>query len=113
MRTLLRPLVRRTGTRDGRLRHADLTLDRYRHHAERRGRSLDLTPQEFQLLEVFLRHPGRVLTRSELYTAVWGHDFGNASNSLGVYVGYLRRKLEAAGEPRVIHTVRGVGYVLR
>jgi two-component system response regulator MprA len=80
----------------------------------RRGeRLIELTRTEFLLLELFLHHPRQVLTRSQIFDRVWGYDFGPASNSLEVYVGYLRRKTEAAGEPRVVHTVRGVGYVLR
>jgi two-component system response regulator MprA len=95
------------------LSFADLLLDPRDHRASRGRRRLRLTPKEFRLLELFLRHPGRVLTRSEIYERVWGYDFGTGSNSLGVYVGYLRRKLEEGGEPRVIQTVRGVGYALR
>ena len=72
-----------------------------------------LTRTEFLLLELFLRHPRQVLTRSIIFEHVWGYDFGASSNSLGVYMGYLRRKTEAGGEPRLLHTVRGVGYVLR
>jgi two-component system response regulator MprA len=87
-------------------------LDPRSRHAARGARPVRLTPKEFLLLELFLRHPGRVLTRSEIYERVWGYDFGTGSNSLGVYVGYLRRKLEAGGEPRLIQTVRGVGYAL-
>jgi two-component system response regulator MprA len=80
----------------------------------RRGdRGLDLTPTEFALLEVFLGHPRQVLPHPVLYEAVWGYDFSGRSKSLEVYVGYLRRKTEAAGEPRLLHTVRGVGYALR
>jgi two-component system response regulator MprA len=94
------------------LRFADVTLDPRSRHAARGPRPVRLTPKEFLLLELFLRHPGRVLTRSEIYERVWGYDFGSGSNSLGVYVGYLRRKLEAGGEPRLIQTVRGVGYAL-
>jgi len=83
-------------------------------HTVRRGRRpIELTRTEFLLLELFLRHPRQVLTRSIIFDRVWGYDFGPASNSLEVYVGYLRRKTEAAGEPRLLHTVRGVGYVLR
>ena len=77
------------------------------------GAPIELTRTEFALLELFLRHPRQVLTRSIIFDRVWGYDFGPASNSLEVYVGYLRRKTEAAGEPRLLHTVRGVGYVLR
>jgi two-component system, OmpR family, response regulator MprA len=79
----------------------------------RGGRIIALTRTEFDLLALLLRHPRRVLSRSVLFTEVWGYDFGYSSNSLDVYVGYLRRKLEAAGEERLVHTVRGVGYVLR
>ena len=71
------------------------------------------TRTEYALLELFLAHPRQVLTRSQIFERVWGYDFGATSNALGVYVGYLRRKTEAAGEPRLLHTVRGVGYVLR
>jgi two-component system, OmpR family, response regulator MprA len=103
----------RSGSTDGVLRFDDLTLDAVEHRAFRGARLLELTPQEFLLLELFLRHPRQALTRSELYERVWGYDLGQSSNSLGVYVGYLRRKLEEGGEPRLIHTVRGVGYALR
>jgi two-component system, OmpR family, response regulator MprA len=83
-------------------------------HTVRRGRRpIELTRTEFLLLELFLRHPRQVLTRSQIFERVWGYDFGPASNSLEVYVGYLRRKLEADAEPRLLQTVRGVGYVLR
>jgi two-component system response regulator MprA len=109
----LRPLLRRPPCADGALRFGDVTLDPVGHHADRGDRRLELTPTEFRLLELFLRNPGRVLARSELYERVWGYDFGRASNTLGVHVGYLRRKLEADGEPRLIHTVRGIGYELR
>jgi two-component system response regulator MprA len=113
----LRALLRRSaanGSRaDGPLRFAHLTLDldlREAHVGERR---VELTKTEFLLLELFLQHPRQVLTRTVIHERVWGYDFGPASNSLGVYVGYLRRKLEAGGEPRLIHTARGVGYALR
>jgi two-component system response regulator MprA len=80
----------------------------------RRGeRALELSATEFALLETFLLHPRQVLTRSALYDAVWGYDFSSSSKSLDVYVGYLRRKTEEAGEPRLLQTVRGIGYVLR
>ena len=111
----LRALLRRTGADGGEevLRFADLSLDP-RTHAVRRGeRELELTRTEFLLLELFLRNPRQVLTRSLIFDRVWGYDFGPASNSLEVYVGYLRRKLGAGGEPRLIQTVRGVGYALR
>ncbi len=113
----LRALLRRTGTPGGddgaMLRFDDLSLDLAGHAAERGGRQIDLTRTEFQLLELFMRNPRVVLTRSVIHERVWGYDFGPTSNSLGVYVGYLRRKLEEDGGSRLIHTVRGVGYVLR
>jgi two-component system response regulator MprA len=76
-------------------------------------RKVELTKTEFLLLELFLRHPKQVLTRSQIFEQVWGYDFGPTSNALGVYMGYLRRKTEADGESRLLHTVRGVGYILR
>ncbi len=79
----------------------------------RGGRAIELTRTEFLLLELFLRHPRQVLTRSVILERVWGFDFETSSNSLEVYVGHLRRKTETDGEPRLLHTVRGVGYVLR
>jgi two-component system response regulator MprA len=111
----LRALLRRTASADTDeiLRHADLELDPNEHTVRRARRAVELTRTEFLLLELFLRHPRQVLTRSQIFERVWGYDFGPASNSLEVYVGYLRRKLEAGGEPRLLHTVRGVGYVLR
>jgi two-component system response regulator MprA len=95
------------------LRYHDLTLDPRSRIVRRGGREIELTRTEFELLELFLRHPGEVLTRTTIFNEVWGFDFGASSNSLNVYVGYLRRKLEADGRPRLLHTVRGVGYVLR
>jgi two-component system response regulator MprA len=95
------------------LQFRDLTLDCGAREATRDGRHIDLTRTEYNLLELFMRHPRQVLTRSQIYERVWDYDFGPLSNSLSVYIGYLRRKLEAAGEPRVVHTVRGTGYVLR
>ncbi len=83
------------------------------HEVIRGERRLELTRTEFSLLELFMRHPRQVLTRSAIFEHVWGYDFGAASNTLGVYMGYLRRKTEAGGEPRVLQTVRGVGYILR
>lgn len=83
------------------------------YEAWRGQRRLELTRTEFLLLEMFLRHPRQVLSRSQIFEEVWGYDFGSTSNSLGVYMGYLRRKTEAGGESRLLHTVRGVGYVLR
>src|ERR687886_2147066 len=111
----LRALLRRArdGEEGGVLRFADLVLDPARYYVHRGGRPIELTRTEFALLELFLRNPRRVLTRSVIFDRVWGYDFGPASNSLEVYVGYLRRKTEALGEPRLLHTVRGVGYVLR
>ena len=95
------------------LRFDNLELDPHSHEVRRGPRLIELTRTEFLLLELFLHHPRQVLTRSQIFDRVWGYDFGPASNSLEVYVGYLRRKTEAAGEPRLLHTVRGVGYVLR
>jgi two-component system response regulator MprA len=95
------------------LTFADLQLDPANRAVTRNGRMVDLTRTEFELLAVLLRSATRVVTRSVLFTEVWGYDFGTRSNSLDVYIGYLRRKLEADGEPRLVHTVRGVGYVLR
>jgi two-component system response regulator MprA len=95
------------------LRFGDLALDPWTREVWRARRAIELTPLEFVLLELFLRNPRRVLTRAFIFTHVWGFDFGVMSNSLNVHVGNLRRKIEAAGEPRLIHTVRGVGYVLR
>jgi two-component system response regulator MprA len=98
---------------DSRLAVADLELDRSRRTVQRAGRALDLTKTEFELLELLLRNAEIVLTRSTIYERIWGYDFGPASKSLDVHVGYLRRKTEAGGAARLIHTVRGVGYVLR
>ena len=111
----LRALLRRTGWEgdDATLRFDDLELDPVLHEARRGGRRLELTRTEFLLLELLMNHPRQVLTRGTIFERVWGYDFGPSSNSLEVYVGYLRRKTEAEGEPRLLHTVRGVGYVLR
>lgn len=109
----VRALLRRSDPGEGVLRFSDLTLDPVTRAVVRGDRPIDLTPIEFRLLELLLRNPGRVLHRTEIFHRVWGFDFGPTSNSLNVYVGYLRRKTEAGGEPRLIHTVRGVGYVLR
>jgi two-component system, OmpR family, response regulator MprA len=112
----LRALLRRApanGDRPAVLRFADLTMDTGAYEVRRGERRIDLTRTEFVLLELLLRHPRQVLTRSTIFERVWGYDFGSGSNSLGVYVGYLRRKLEQGGEPRLLHTVRGVGYLLR
>jgi len=112
----VRALLRRAGEDDAQeamLEFEDLRLDRLAHEAWRGERPLQLTRTEFLLLEMFLRHPRQVLTRSAIFEHVWGYDFGATSNSLGVYMGYLRRKTEVGDEPRLLHTVRGVGYVLR
>jgi two-component system response regulator MprA len=95
------------------VRFADVVLDPASRVVTRGSRTIELTRTEFALLELFLRNPRRVLSRSEILLGVWGYDFGPTSNSLDVYIGYLRRKTEAGGEPRLLHTVRGVGYVLR
>lgn len=95
------------------LRFADLALDQTKHEVVRSGRNIDLTLTEFMLLELFLKHPREVLPRGLIFSAVWGFDFGSKSNALNVSIGHLRRKLEAGGKCRLIHTVRGVGYVLR
>jgi two-component system response regulator MprA len=109
----LRALLRRTDTETRPLRYADLELDPVERLAYRAGRRIDLTRIEFSLLELFMTHPHKVLSRASIFQAVWGYDMDYASNSLEVYVGYLRRKTEAADEPRLIHTIRGIGYVLR
>ena len=111
----LRALLRRRGAEatDGVLRFADLSLDESTREVKRGERRIELTRTEFLLLELFLLNPRQVLTRSLIFERVWGYDFGPSSNSLEVYIGYLRRKTEAGGEPRLIQTVRGVGYALR
>jgi len=111
----VRALLRRGGgAGSGRtFRYADLVLDGSGRMVSRGDRSIDLTRTEYLLLELFLLNAGQVLTRSVIFERVWGYDFGPSSNSLEVYVRYLRQKLEAGGEPRLIHTVRGFGYVLR
>jgi two-component system response regulator MprA len=95
------------------LRFADLELDTGTREVTRGDESLTLTRTEFALLELFLRNPRQVLTRSVIFDRVWGYDFGYGSNSLDVYISYLRKKTESGGKPRLIHTVRGVGYALR
>jgi two-component system response regulator MprA len=95
------------------LEFADLTLDPGTRDVTRNGERIELTRTEFALLELFMLNPRQVLTRSLIFERVWGYDFGFASNSLDVYIGYLRRKTEAGGRSRLIHTVRGVGYALR
>jgi two-component system response regulator MprA len=112
----LRALARRSAWTDPTqavLAYADLTMDRRSYTVRRGERPIELTRTEWQLLELLLRHPEQVLTREQVLERVWGYDFGPTSNPLEVYVGYLRRKLEAGGEPRIVQTVRGVGYVLR
>jgi two-component system response regulator MprA len=111
IRALLRRAVPEAGGAP--LRFADLVLDPVSYEVRRGDRALDLRRMEFLLLELFLLNPRQVLTRSMIYERVWGFDFGPSSNSLDVQLANLRRKLEAAGEPRLIHTIRGVGYVLR
>jgi two-component system response regulator MprA len=113
LRARLRALLRRVTPTDDSLQFADVRLDPATREAFRGDRRLQLTRTEFNLLELFLRNPRQVLTRSQIYERVWGYDFGASSNALWVYVGYLRRKLEEGGEPRLLQTVRGVGYALR
>jgi two-component system, OmpR family, response regulator MprA len=110
----LRALLRRTADGSGEpLRFEDLELDPRTREVRRGGEPIELTRTEFALLELFLLNPRQVLTRSLIFERVWGYDFGASSNSLDVYIGYLRRKTEAGGKPRLIQTVRGVGYALR
>ncbi len=110
----IRALLRRTQTeRQQTYQFADLTMDTITRQVKRGERLIQLTAKEYDLLELFLRHPRQVLTREVIFDRVWGYDFGGESNVLEVYIRYLRQKLEAEGEPRLIHTVRGVGYVLR
>ena len=109
----VRALLRRTSGRrpDELLTHADVVLGGGQ--AQRNGRDLELTRTEYSLLELFLLNPRQVMTRDLIFERVWGYEFGTGSNAIEVYVSYLRRKLEAGGEPRLIHTVRGMGYILR
>jgi two-component system response regulator MprA len=111
----IRALLRRAKPVEGPevLSFADLRLDTGTHQAFRADQEIVLTAKEYELLELFLRHPRQVLTREVIYDRVWGYDFGGESNIIEVYVRYLRQKTEADGSPRLIHTVRGVGYVLR
>lgn len=106
-------LRRRPEGAPGPLEVGDVRIDPSRREAARGGRDLALTRREFELLEVFARHAGQVLSRRQLLELVWGYDFAADGNVVDVFVGYLRRKLEGDGEPRVLHTVRGVGFVLR
>jgi DNA-binding response OmpR family regulator len=110
----VRALLRRgTDQRASVLRLGDLTLDPVTREARRGRRRIELTAREYSLLDYFLRHPGRVLTRPMIAEHVWGLDFDSESNLVDVYVGYLRRKIDASGEPRLLHTVRGSGYVVK
>lgn len=109
----LRALLRRVERGSAVRAYGDLRLDAFQHVLVRGERQVALTRTETSLLGVLLDHREQVVTRSQLYEAVWGYDFGPSSNTLGVFIGYLRRKTEAGGAPRLIHTVRGVGYVLR
>ncbi|MFF6980934.1 response regulator transcription factor [Streptomyces sp. NPDC008343] len=112
----IRALLRRTAAAEpdagAELGFADLVVDPATRTGRRAGRAIEFSRTEFSLLELLLRHPGQVLPRETILERVWGRDFGPESNSLAVYVGYLRRKLEADGEPRLVHTVHGVGYRL-
>ena len=109
----VRALLRRASPDDDVLRYDDLELDRSERRGRRASRQFDLTRIEFSLLEILMANPHRVLSRQMIFDSVWGYDLDFASNSLEVYIGYLRRKTEEAGEPRLIQTVRGIGYVLR
>jgi two-component system, OmpR family, response regulator MprA len=112
----VRALLRRASDENGDaevLRFSDLTIDPVAHEVHRGDRLVELSKTEFLLLELFMKHPRQVLTRSAIFENVWGYDFGPTSNALGVYIGYLRRKTEEGDEPRLLHTVRGIGYVLR
>ena len=113
LRALLRRVVPAEGDEHEVLSFADLSMDLATREVRRGGRAMELTRTEFTLLEMFLRRPRRVLERSFILEEVWGYDFPTTANSLEVYVGYLRRKTEAEGESRLLHTVRGVGYVLK
>jgi two-component system response regulator MprA len=101
------------GRDDGVLAFGDLVMNTRTREVRRGRRHIELTRTEFRLLELLLRNPRQVLTREQIFERVWGFDFGPTSNTLSVYVGYLRRKTEAEGEARLIHTIRGVGYMLR
>jgi two-component system response regulator MprA len=109
----LRALLRRVDAPSEELRFANVRMNSATRDVCRGERRIDLSVTEYSLLELFLSHPRQVLARSTIFERVWGYDFGPSSNALGVYIGYLRRKLETGGEPRLLHTVRGVGYILR
>jgi len=110
----IRALLRRSQPAEGELlRFSDLSLNTAAREVTRGGKSIELTAQEFDLLELLMRHPRQVLKRNMISERVWGYDFGGEYHVIEVYVGYLRSKLEAGGQPRLIHTVRGVGYVLK
>ncbi len=110
----IRALLRRAGPSQAEvLRFADLELDTGLHQARRNDQVIELTAKEYELLELFMRNPRNVLTRDVIFDRIWGYDFGGESNIIEVYVRYLRRKIEGDDLPRLIHTVRGVGYVLR
>ncbi|MDH5607214.1 MAG: response regulator transcription factor, partial [Anaerolineae bacterium] len=110
----IRALLRRTQSKTPTIYEFDnLVLDTGTRRASRNNRQIDLTAKEYELLELFMRHPRQVLTREVIYDGVWGYDFGGESNIIEVYVRYLRQKLEEPGENRLIHTVRGMGYALR
>jgi two-component system response regulator MprA len=110
----IRALLRRTQTpKEKSYSFGDLTLDTGTRRAQRGERVIDLTAKEYELLELFMRNPRQVLTREQIYDNVWGYDFGGESNIIEVYVRYLRQKLEVGKEPRLLHTVRGMGYVMR
>ena len=113
VRALLRRLAPSTEAAAEKLSFGDLTLDRSSRLVHRDGERIDLTRTEFALLELLLERPGQVMTRDQIYEHVWGYDSSTSSNSLEVYVGYLRRKTEVGDRPRLVHTVRGVGYVIR
>ena len=113
LRARLRALMRRNAASPDQLCYGDLVVDLAAARVTRGEREVSVTRTEYLLLELFLRNPGRVLSHSQIFQAVWGYDFGLRSNNLWVYMSYLRTKLEAAGEPRILHTVRGLGYVLR
>ena len=98
---------------DAPLNFLDLTLNPSTRMAKRGGRNIELTAKEYELLELFMRHPNQVLTRDQIYNRIWGYDFGGESNIIEVYIRYLRSKLEQEDEPRLLHTIRGVGYALR